>query len=77
VSCPENIEEEIRNFYGIAYFPHVCEVVDIILLLILFIYFVYNAKFQLALVVAFTHTVEARLSGTMGGRPIPDDRNSG
>jgi hypothetical protein len=25
----------------------------------------------------FETTVEARLSGTMGGRPIPDDRNSG
>jgi hypothetical protein len=36
VSWPENIEEEIRNFYGIANFPHVCEVVDIILFMYLF-----------------------------------------
>jgi hypothetical protein len=28
VSWPENIEEEIRSFYGIANFPHVCGVVD-------------------------------------------------
>jgi hypothetical protein len=36
VSWPENIEEEIRNFYGIVNFPHVCEVVDIILFMYLF-----------------------------------------